>query len=62
MKICSQNPEHALALHPPGAKFCLECGAPLEDQPETKCRECGQVLTKSQPYCHMCGRKITEAA
>jgi hypothetical protein len=56
MKICPTNPEHALALHMPGAKFCSQCGTPLEEQPDRKC-DCGQVLTKSQPYCHTCGRK-----
>ena len=56
MKICPQNPDHE--MHMPSAKFCLQCGAKLEEQPDRFC-ECGQFLAR-QKFCHMCGRKTTE--
>ncbi len=41
--------------NPEGAKFCLNCGARLE-QP---CRYCGATLAPDAKYCHSCGRPVS---
>ena len=52
-----------------GAKFCFECGKPVEMQEETarktvysgeihKCPQCGEVLNAYEAYCSACGYEI----
>ena len=52
-----------------GAKFCFECGKPVEMQEETarktvysgeihKCPRCGEVLNAYEAYCSACGYEI----
>jgi hypothetical protein len=59
MKICPKDAEHMVVRL--NAKFWHICGATLTEKPDKVC-ECGHTLTRSQKYCDMCGRKITEAA
>jgi len=47
----------------PGAKFCLNCGAPVEAQPEEKpapckCAKCGAELVPGAKFCLSCGNKL----
>src|SRR5215212_9039099 len=37
--------------NPPGAKYCNECGSPLNFKP---CAACGAVNEGSAPGCHKC--------
>lgn len=41
----------------PSAKFCLECGAKLQQA----CPKCNAVLTPGQKFCGSCGEKLGEA-
>lgn len=38
----------------PGAKFCMECGTPVEN----KCPNCGKELPSSTKFCPECGTKL----
>lgn len=42
----------------PGAKFCVECGAPLA---EPKCAQCGAPLAGKPKFCPACGAPIAPA-
>ncbi len=44
--------------NPSGAKFCMECGAKLENV----CPECGAKLPPEAKFCMECGAKIAESA
>ena len=44
------------AEHPPGARFCSACGAPLG----AACRQCGAPLTEEQRFCSACGTPAPE--
>ena len=43
--------------NPPGAKYCNECGSPLNFKP---CTECGAVNEGSAPSCYKCGAKLPD--
>jgi hypothetical protein len=43
--------------NPPGAKYCNECGSPLNFKP---CAECGAVNEASAPGCYKCGAKLPD--
>jgi len=43
--------------NPPGAKYCNECGSPLNFKP---CAECGAVNEGSAPGCYKCGAKLAD--
>jgi class 3 adenylate cyclase/tetratricopeptide (TPR) repeat protein len=40
-----------------GAKFCQECGAPLEQ----RCPSCGAAVTREQKFCAECGSRLPAA-
>ena len=40
--------------NPAGARFCNECGAPLQ----TSCAQCGQVNPPGSKFCNGCGTKL----
>lgn len=42
--------------NPPGARFCLDCGAPLGT--ETQCSGCGALLTPAARFCAACGVRV----
>jgi class 3 adenylate cyclase/tetratricopeptide (TPR) repeat protein len=45
-------------VNPAGAKFCLECGAPLA----RACGHCGRQLPPAAKFCPECGQPATAAA
>lgn len=42
---------------PEGSKFCMNCGAKIE---ETKCKKCGAKLTPNAKFCPECGERREE--
>lgn len=46
------------ASSPDGAKFCIECGAPLEPAGGT-CSACGEKLPAGARFCPGCGKKAS---
>ena len=44
--------------NPAAAKFCMECGAKLENI----CPQCGAKLPSEAKFCMECGAKLAEAA
>jgi len=42
---------------PPGSKFCLECGKPVERE-NTNCAKCGETLAAGAKFCGECGEKV----
>ncbi len=43
------------ATNPPGARFCLSCGAPLEGAQPPTCARCGGVIPRGAKFCPACG-------
>ena len=43
--------------NPDGAKFCIECGDPME----FRCPKCGGITPITGKYCLECGHKLDEA-
>jgi class 3 adenylate cyclase/tetratricopeptide (TPR) repeat protein len=46
------------AENPAGAKFCGDCGAPLE----AACPGCGAPVQQGKRFCHNCGNPLPDAA
>jgi class 3 adenylate cyclase len=46
------------AEHRPGARFCEQCGTPLE----RRCASCGAVLSTTAKFCSECGAPVTPPA
>ncbi|MEQ2040984.1 zinc ribbon domain-containing protein [Mediterraneibacter gnavus] len=45
-----------------GAKFCSQCGIPLERKEiRQQCLNCGEELDEDYKFCSKCGRKIDES-
>src|SRR5256885_12938274 len=45
-------------VNPPGAKFCAECGSPLQPT----CKACGKTLTPGAKFCTECAAPVTAPA
>lgn len=45
------------AANPPGAKFCIECGAPARRQ----CPACQAEVVAAAKFCHECGTRLADA-
>ncbi|MBW1785344.1 MAG: zinc ribbon domain-containing protein [Deltaproteobacteria bacterium] len=43
--------------NPEGAKFCIECGDPMEFH----CPRCGVITPSTGKFCLECGHKLDEA-
>ncbi len=44
---------------PPSAKFCVQCGRPVEQKPqEKKCPHCGTANLPNSTFCNQCGQKM----
>jgi len=43
--------------NPEGAKFCIECGDPMEFH----CPKCGVITPSTGKFCMECGHKLDEA-
>ena len=46
------------APSPPGAKFCMECGAPVS----AACPRCGTTVVPGAKFCGECGERLAAAA
>ena len=44
------------------AKFCLQCGAKIESEPQQFCPECGAKMVAGAKFCMNCGHKMSAQA
>ncbi|WP_280455366.1 SPFH domain-containing protein [Nocardia brasiliensis] len=45
--------------NPAGARFCMDCGAPLGTPAPRPCRACGAELLAAAKFCGACGASVT---
>src|SRR5215218_2902938 len=49
---------HCSTQNPEGARFCMNCGSPLE----LRCPSCGEAIPPEARFCMSCGAQIREGA
>ncbi len=41
-----------------GDKFCMNCGSPILNAPQSTCPNCGSVISSDYMFCMICGQRL----